>query len=99
MNEKVNEIENMNKFYKINKISKNEQQSRNEWIYFMKNARKYFMKNERKYVMKKWTKIFYKEMNESILWKNEHNTTICVMKNPKLTICKWMKISNEEKIN
>ena len=54
MNEKVNEIENMNKFYKINKISKNEQQSRNEW----------------KYLMKKWTKIFYEKINENILWKN-----------------------------
>ena len=49
MNEKVNEIENMNKFYKIWKF-----QSRDEW--------KYFMKYEGKYFMKKWTKIFYEKI-------------------------------------
>ena len=57
MNEKVNEIENMNKFYKIwkfNKVSKIEQESKNEW----------------KYYVKKWTKIFYEKINENILWKN-----------------------------
>ena len=52
MNDKVNEIENI---WKFNKISKNEQQSRNEW----------------KYLMKKWTKIFYEKMNENIIGKNE----------------------------